>query len=1066
MSGRIDMDPSMALLAVGLGAGLIEVSKTIGDLVVDPLLEPAKEQFKEWAQRHYRALEKDKKLQDAFQRALKKMGAPVEDENELVAWAKRNRLDHLQARGSAALRRQVALAVLGFCDPQANPPEGVRLALNWPISREADLANFLTALRSELASVEDWKDLIAIANAAEQQGQLRKLLGCYTQFSDLFVKSLADLVVETASGSALRVQPVRFQITREEVIRVQEAYCANIIERFSIHSIQGLDHDAGQPVHLPLEEIYFEMGLLPWRSPGKREEEEQAMLTQDVMRRMQEEKARGEKRVKDALMDYPRMVVLGKPGSGKTVTQHFLALILARGEAGAARLGLEHAFLPLLVRLGEYAQNLQNMPGASLYDFLLESFCQTCKGEVCQEEVFDRALKEGRCMILLDGLDETGDIGETIQKGESLRTRALRQIVDFSKLWCSEKSGNRMLVTSRLEGFQTNMLPGFQEVELSPLGFPAEVQEFLKGWFISYFFKLNPESTMDSCRDRGADTAQKLSREIGRSAGVSLLATNPLLLTILALIFNMGRKLPEQRVELYRVVAHSMIENWRRSQTEQPSRFVGKVLNKGEVMDVLSRLAFWLHEKKPGGSMPENDWRDQIEMLLVDEDLIDAKEKKLVNTTAQNFLEFAQLENGLLAERSPERIGFFHLTLEEYLAAFAVCRMETEERQRFLDEKWPDPYWEEVILLAAGELQTGTREALRGFVTYLLSIENDDGKLEGRPALLAGKALVDIQNRKGALNNLVIQPLRGAAQDIDPISQEPNRMVRVPVLTRVSAADTLDALGWLPNDLDEFVFIPGGKDCKAFWIGKYPVTNCQYERFLTADDFDEPELWCKFPKFDEKCNLIGVWGDEGLTWLKAAQKADDSPDGKRVEPRDWRDPRFGVAHRGVPVVGITWYEANAYCKWLFKHWKEWEHDFTVKFPNFKLQAVRLPTEAEWVAAAGGKRPEERFAWDENGKVTKDTVSIVQRANVSASNIGKTTPVWMYPLGKSENGVWDMSGNVFEWQANFYKEGSKSLALRGGSWGSYERYARMSLRRDDPPELGWYNYYGFRVVVPS
>jgi formylglycine-generating enzyme required for sulfatase activity len=274
---------------------------------------------------------------------------------------------------------------------------------------------------------------------------------------------------------------------------------------------------------------------------------------------------------------------------------------------------------------------------------------------------------------------------------------------------------------------------------------------------------------------------------------------------------------------------------------------------------------------------------------------------------------------------------------------------------------------------------------------------------------------------------------------------------------RLKAGDELDGLGWLPEDLHSFVAIPGLS--YAFHMGKYPVTNIQYQRFLEAEDYAEPQFWSGFPKYDESCKLLGYFGEEGCQWLQ-----NNWDQQKRRFPNDWKDTNLGVTRRGAPVVGITWYEANAYCKWLQKHWDEMVE--SQQNPDLHLKQVRLPLETEWVQAAGGVKPPERFPWDVPGKATRDMAEVLRCANVRESGLGRTTPVGMYPLGASLNGVWDMAGNVWEWQANFYNKDHDRLVLRGGSWDYNESYARLSFRYNAPPTNFWYSY-GFRVcVLPS
>jgi formylglycine-generating enzyme required for sulfatase activity len=171
-------------------------------------------------------------------------------------------------------------------------------------------------------------------------------------------------------------------------------------------------------------------------------------------------------------------------------------------------------------------------------------------------------------------------------------------------------------------------------------------------------------------------------------------------------------------------------------------------------------------------------------------------------------------------------------------------------------------------------------------------------------------------------------------------------------------------------DLFRFIKITSQAMPQPFWISKYPVTNSQYERFLKAKDYANPDFWTGFQKFDENCKLMGDWGDEGLKWLKEQLKNHDSfpPELWKDEPRLWSDPTTGlsgIAKPDNPVVGVSWFEANAYGKWLAAHWNNLSE--LRANPDLKPALLRLPLETEWVAAAGGEKPAGRYPWDLPGK---------------------------------------------------------------------------------------------------
>ena len=106
----------------------------------------------------------------------------------------------------------------------------------------------------------------------------------------------------------------------------------------------------------------------------------------------------------------------------------------------------------------------------------------------------------------------------------------------------------------------------------------------------------------------------------------------------------------------------------------------------------------------------------------------------------------------------------------------------------------------------------------------------------------------------------------------------------------------------------------------------------------------------------------------------------------------------------------------------------------------------------------GRGEGQRYPWG----TLKDEKQITRYANTRESGINRTTPVWVYPGGASPHGVLDMSGNVWEWQANMYSKDREYPAVRGGSWGLDQDDARVGLRLRSGPSVR-YGDRGFRVV---
>jgi hypothetical protein len=226
-------------------------------------------------------------------------------------------------------------------------------------------------------------------------------------------------------------------------------------------------------------------------------------------------------------------------------------------------------------------------------------------------------------------------------------------------------------------------------------------------------------------------------------------------------------------------------------------------------------------------------------------------------------------------------------------------------------------------------------------------------------------------------------------------------------LLRRRAGLLLGRLGWKPADLDQFVEIPADQflyDDPAqpreilyrYWIAKYPVTNSQFKHFMDAGGYDDQQ-W---------------WSAEGWSWRQGTydSQADDylkdwlkgRPAEKRNCPYYWDDHER--ANPIFPVVGVSWFEAEAYCNWLNQQ--------LTMIPLAKGQlarlekiVVRLAREEEWERAARDIDGRE-YPWGKDFDPAK--------ANTSESGRIGTTAICTYPQGATPTGIYDLSGNVWEW----------------------------------------------------
>lgn len=193
-----------------------------------------------------------------------------------------------------------------------------------------------------------------------------------------------------------------------------------------------------------------------------------------------------------------------------------------------------------------------------------------------------------------------------------------------------------------------------------------------------------------------------------------------------------------------------------------------------------------------------------------------------------------------------------------------------------------------------------------------------------------------------------------------------------------------------------------------FGLGKFPVTNSQYAAFVLASGADAPPFWS--------------------------------------------EPMF--SHPEQPVVGVTWTEAAAYCRWL---------------GALTGMPFRLPTEAERERAARGSREGASYPWGDEPPWDRPYPGYDSLTG-GPQRVGSNEP--------NDFGLYDMSEGVHEWCSDYYDSGyyhyspernpqgppcGRRRASRGGSWRHRVKFSRCAARSSLPPDFK-YSDYGFRVAL--
>jgi formylglycine-generating enzyme required for sulfatase activity len=673
------------------------------------------------------------------------------------------------------------------------------------------------------------------------------------------------------------------------------------------------------------------------------------------------------------------LVILGDPGSGKTT--HLKRILLWCLLKDLETMGLEPDILPVFLPLRELTK-----PDKSLADFIQNQLAGIHLKML--PDFGQRLMNRGKLLFLLDGLDEVADLAQREQVSKWIE-EAFKDYPDC-----------RFVVTCRFAGYSPSvrLSEKFMEMHVRPLS-EQDAESFVHKWYaiVEKNQAKDVEQAASIAKEKAENLIERLSQPDFRARRVFELTRNPLLLTNICLVHRHRGTLPQRRARLYEECIDVLLEHWRES----------KKLNIGvnalEGRQVLQPAALWMHKEKGRTRAGAEELAPIIDPVL--------KKINWENGNAHKFLQLIRDESGLLTGWDQEHYGFMHLGFQEYLAA-------REIRSRFLQEineqaksgllkelaqNFADSWWQEVALLLL------SLEDPPLFVPYMRELvklpafaQNSDMLEMCLDDTIQTSPLPFIEllkeNPAGNKNLWEAQLLalkiverldKDALKPIIALLQKhPDQRIRQWVQQKFREK-TQNVIRPEPSEY-ELVFIKGGsfmmgsKDPEArdneepihevtlsnFYMGRYPVTNEEYARFIKATNYNEPKYW----------------GD-----------------------RKYNQPR-------QPVVGVTWEDTKAFARWA---------------------GLQLPSEAQWEYAARSGGKDQKYAGgDDIDKVAWYRGNSEGRLHV----VGEKAP--------NDLGLYDMSGNVWEWCEDVYDErayekhelnnpvitsGRTYRVIRGGGW---------------------------------
>ena len=490
-------------------------------------------------------------------------------------------------------------------------------------------------------------------------------------------------------------------------------YYENIESDFHRIDIAGIDVD--RAFEILLSEIYVRLRVMF--------DEEAPEETEDI--------ESGPIDIQTALLRYPKLVIVGDPGSGKSTFLKYIALMVARSlRTGNSSIALEKLCLPEPLPipiflscwdLADFLKEREQVRLNTLVEFIADRLT-AYEFSISTDDV-ERLLDSGLCCLLFDGLDEV-----PTDAGRAAVGRLLED--------CVEQYGdNRFVVTSRIRAYtgDTILKGEFTRCDIQPFD-ASDRAEFIRNW-VALLFKVLPETVQTEGGEAGQEF-NSLTRGIEDSDSIRPLAVNPLLLTVIAIVHWNRKRLPEQRVDLYDECVDVLLGQRKEAEHIQISRRVAALDEQRE--EQLHEERAWIRKRFSEIALRilsqevdrnEATKADVIKLLVprfIDQGAANEEQAAI---RAERFLDRQELRSGLLVSRRAQVYRFVHLTFQEYLAAWQLSNMEFNEVAEIIEPGLRQAKWFETLQLLGGQWAKESDEKADRYVAWLLesrgSVIND-----------------------------------------------------------------------------------------------------------------------------------------------------------------------------------------------------------------------------------------------------------------------------------------------------------------------------------------------------
>jgi predicted NACHT family NTPase len=435
-------------------------------------------------------------------------------------------------------------------------------------------------------------------------------------------------------------------------------------------------------VGVQLLQIYVSLSFLEGTPPGSIPRKYLGKVPDDKLVSEYMDQYKGKPIEVDKLFaDLPAnsILILGMPGAGKTTMLKYQAIKYFDSFCNPTEEDGK-LYLPVFIQLREFTEYKRDMLSR------ISEYLKDKTGEPFDNDFLNLYLKSGQIALFYDGLDEIADIAQ--------RNKMVEDIVDFA----GDHPNDLHVITCRIAAYpEINVdMSSFTKYTIDDMN-KDQRDKFIRGWY-------SARSSMWDEREAN-EMAERLIKKIDNTPSILRLAVNPLLLTIMAIIYGDLRNIPETRLELYEECVKVLMEK------RDKARGIKSVMDefKGKTPQppfILGELAYGLHRDSEslssGLAEPKRDEiLNRISEIIINRRKVEDDEKKdeIKTTESPDFLRIIQERTSILVDKGMGRSGFIHQTFQEYFTAYYLNAISEEKMWYGIKDKIWNQYWGEVLLL-------------------------------------------------------------------------------------------------------------------------------------------------------------------------------------------------------------------------------------------------------------------------------------------------------------------------------------------------------------------------------